>query len=372
MSASALRKCCSCRWFGRPLMWSTNSRPAAAAKGASAIPGDTDNEQPSCAALERKQITYPTIHAFINKVKRSDGASKTRDVIGRRTRSVRWSAAAAVQPGRVDGGGGVSRGRGVRRGRPVRLSIFLFHRPALPRAAYSDVGKRSDLRARHRDPEFGGRGRARRAGAVCDRRAARTRPGRRRQRRTQAQQAFPQCAARAPAAAGRQRRGSGGVSAARLRRSRHGAHGRGQRKIAAGGSAPVRDRGGAHRRGKAGEGRRGRRPQAVYPLHLKEFRGTVDVLSTVAHGDDAGGATPASGFTPAEASYVNSPSSQQRVQPASSSSSTATATATATETSMVIPTSIFRAYDIRGVVGDTLTEEIVYEIGRALVAESYA
>src|SRR3569623_991104 len=155
MSASALRKCCSCRWFGRPLMWSTNSRPAAAAKGASAIPGDTDNEQPSCAALERKQITYPTIHAFINKVKRSDGASKTRDVIGRRPRSVRWSAAAAVQPGRVDGGGGVRRGSGVRR---VRLSKFLFHRPALPRAVYSDVGKRFDLLARHRDPEFGGRG----------------------------------------------------------------------------------------------------------------------------------------------------------------------------------------------------------------------
>jgi len=118
------------------------------------------------------------------------------------------------------------------------------------------------------------------------------------------------------------------------------------------------------------DARAGQPPQAEYPLHLKEFRGTVDVLSTVAHGDDAGGATPASGFTPAEASYVNSPSSQQRVQPASSSSSTATATAT--ETSMVIPTSIFRAYDIRGVVGDTLTEEIVYEIGRALGAEAYA
>src|SRR3569623_3207983 len=172
MSASALRKCCSCRWFGRPLMWSTNSRPAAAAKGASAIPGDTDNEQPSCAALERKQITYPTIHAFINKVKRSDGASKTRDVIGRSTRSVRWSTAAAVQPGRADGGGGIGRGRGVRRGRLVRLTIFLFHRPALPRAAYTDFGERSDVRARRRDPDFGGRGRARCPGAVCARRAA--------------------------------------------------------------------------------------------------------------------------------------------------------------------------------------------------------
>lgn len=33
-------------------------------------------------------------------------------------------------------------------------------------------------------------------------------------------------------------------------------------------------------------------------------------------------------------------------------------------------TSIFRAYDIRGIVGETLTEEIVYEIGRALGAEA--
>lgn len=31
---------------------------------------------------------------------------------------------------------------------------------------------------------------------------------------------------------------------------------------------------------------------------------------------------------------------------------------------------IFRAYDIRGIVGDTLTEEIVYDIGRALASEA--
>src|SRR3569623_953149 len=112
------------------------------------------------------------------------------------------------------------------------------------------------------------------------------------------------------------------------------------------------------------DARAGQPPQAEYPLHLKEFRGTVDVLSTVAHGDDAGVAVPASGFTPAEARYLKSPASQQRAQSASSS--------TVTETSMVIPTSIFRAYDNRGVVGDTLTEEIVFEIGRALGSEAYA
>ena len=37
-----------------------------------------------------------------------------------------------------------------------------------------------------------------------------------------------------------------------------------------------------------------------------------------------------------------------------------------------VDASIFRAYDIRGVVGETLTEESVYEIGRALGAEAEA
>ena len=40
--------------------------------------------------------------------------------------------------------------------------------------------------------------------------------------------------------------------------------------------------------------------------------------------------------------------------------------------STMIPASIFRAYDIRGVVGDTLTPEIVYELGRASGSEAYA
>ncbi len=41
-------------------------------------------------------------------------------------------------------------------------------------------------------------------------------------------------------------------------------------------------------------------------------------------------------------------------------------TATLTE----IPASIFKAYDIRGIVGQTLTPEIVYEIGRAIGSEA--
>ncbi len=38
----------------------------------------------------------------------------------------------------------------------------------------------------------------------------------------------------------------------------------------------------------------------------------------------------------------------------------------------MVPASIFRAYDIRGVVGTTLTPDIVYELGRAIGSEAYA
>lgn len=44
----------------------------------------------------------------------------------------------------------------------------------------------------------------------------------------------------------------------------------------------------------------------------------------------------------------------------------------AAETPSTLPTHIFRAYDIRGVVGDTLTPEIVEKIGRAIGSEAYA
>jgi phosphomannomutase / phosphoglucomutase len=39
---------------------------------------------------------------------------------------------------------------------------------------------------------------------------------------------------------------------------------------------------------------------------------------------------------------------------------------------MRVPASIFRAYDIRGIVGNTLTEEVVYNIGCAIGSEAYA
>ena len=41
------------------------------------------------------------------------------------------------------------------------------------------------------------------------------------------------------------------------------------------------------------------------------------------------------------------------------------------ESAPALPASIFRAYDIRGVVGKTLTADIVREIGRAIGSEAY-
>ncbi|HED39806.1 MAG TPA: phosphomannomutase/phosphoglucomutase, partial [Chromatiales bacterium] len=37
-----------------------------------------------------------------------------------------------------------------------------------------------------------------------------------------------------------------------------------------------------------------------------------------------------------------------------------------------VPASIFKAYDIRGIVGETLNEEVVYNIGRAIGSEAQA
>jgi phosphomannomutase/phosphoglucomutase len=39
---------------------------------------------------------------------------------------------------------------------------------------------------------------------------------------------------------------------------------------------------------------------------------------------------------------------------------------------MGIPAEIFKAYDIRGVVGDTITEEITFKIGQAIGSEVIA
>lgn len=119
------------------------------------------------------------------------------------------------------------------------------------------------------------------------------------------------------------------------------------------------------------DARAGKPPQAEYPLRLKEFRGTVDVLSTSEHAAEPPATTPiptptkeTMQFTSVEPAYL---SSFQKPEEADRSNYTSSA-----ESSMELPSSIFRAYDIRGVVGETLTEDIVYEIGRAIGSEAYA
>lgn len=112
--------------------------------------------------------------------------------------------------------------------------------------------------------------------------------------------------------------------------------------------------------------RAGRPAQVEYPVRLKEFRGTVEVLSTAAQEDDAPATAPIeaadSGHLAIKPDFLPQPHERAQYyhQPPESSDS------------MNVSASIFRAYDIRGVVGETLTEEIVYDIGRALGSEAYA
>ena len=113
--------------------------------------------------------------------------------------------------------------------------------------------------------------------------------------------------------------------------------------------------------------RAGRATQTEYPVRLKEFRGAIDVLSTATHEDDVPTTVPLSTevtrATALEPIFVEPPHEHEQHynQPPESSTHMSS-----------LPASIFRAYDIRGVVGETLTEEIVYDIGRALGSEAYA
>ena len=49
----------------------------------------------------------------------------------------------------------------------------------------------------------------------------------------------------------------------------------------------------------------------------------------------------------------------------------ATAPLAQSSTGVTLPDSIFLAYDIRGIVGDTLTRDMIYELGRAIGSEAY-
>ena len=72
-----------------------------------------------------------------------------------------------------------------------------------------------------------------------------------------------------------------------------------------------------------------------------------------------------------EAGRASSPAETGNVDPAQSGTPAAGASASAPGRPGPLPASIFRAYDIRGVVGETLTPEIVRWIGRAIGAEAH-
>ena len=72
-----------------------------------------------------------------------------------------------------------------------------------------------------------------------------------------------------------------------------------------------------------------------------------------------------------EAGRAPSPAGTGSIDPARSGTPAAGAAAPAPGRPSPLPASIFRAYDIRGVVGETLTPEIVRWIGRAIGAEAH-
>ncbi len=116
------------------------------------------------------------------------------------------------------------------------------------------------------------------------------------------------------------------------------------------------------------DARVGKPARLEYPLHLEDFRGTVEVLSAAAHVPETAPASPA---IPAARPGRASPQFTADQLPMEVFNHEP-AHAPSTESTVNLPASIFRAYDIRGVVGQTLTEEIVYEIGRALGSEAFA
>ena len=115
------------------------------------------------------------------------------------------------------------------------------------------------------------------------------------------------------------------------------------------------------------DARAGRPQQLDYPLRLEDFRGTVEVLSAAVHVPEDAPLSPVVDTLSPSHATPQFTADQFPLEAFSQPVQT-----TKNESAVNLPTSIFRAYDIRGVVGETLTEEIVYEIGRALGSEAFA
>lgn len=110
-----------------------------------------------------------------------------------------------------------------------------------------------------------------------------------------------------------------------------------------------------------------------YPIRLHNFRGAIEVLLRMAH-EFRGAArmTPA----PAPAQTVESgsgPALQQELapDPMYQDKSAIQVEEVDDATEGRVPRNIFKAYDIRGIVGQTLTPAIAADIGRAIGSEAY-
>lgn len=106
-------------------------------------------------------------------------------------------------------------------------------------------------------------------------------------------------------------------------------------------------------------------PQGRYKVHLPNFKGAVAVIQRMAAEEPAGAggstaalAGPSSGQNISDGVFQATEDKKVEEQPPKQAASIAAA--------------IFKAYDIRGVVGETLTSESVYEIGRAIGSEAHA
>jgi phosphomannomutase/phosphoglucomutase len=117
-----------------------------------------------------------------------------------------------------------------------------------------------------------------------------------------------------------------------------------------------------------GEGR----ARNAYPARLADVRGTLELMTRMAREMSASrkvSATPDRGTAPASSAPAPAKGGGLEVQEAPASGAPA-----ANPPSIKVDDSIFRAYDIRGVVGATLTADVVYQLGRAIgsaAAEAY-
>jgi phosphomannomutase/phosphoglucomutase len=116
------------------------------------------------------------------------------------------------------------------------------------------------------------------------------------------------------------------------------------------------------------------RVQAQYPNMLDDMRGTVELAARTARGA-VRTEPPVSVARPIEKKADQPvPASRQVVDEVKDDllfdDSPLEVDRLEAEGHKVVPT-IFRAYDIRGIVGDTLTAEVAFEIGRAIGSEAY-